>query len=106
MEFVDFGRFFWSFAFVLGLLGLLALLMRRYGSSALRIKPKSEARVEILETLPLDSRFRLLLIRRDDVEHLIVKGPETVQVIETGIPHREIVKQSLEQEEPHDDETA
>lgn len=84
MEFVSFGRFVLSFAVVIGLIGLLALVARRYGTKSLFIKPRDEARLEVLESLPIDPRFRLLIVRRDNVEHLLVRGPESVQVIESG----------------------
>lgn len=105
MEYVSLGRLFWAFALVLGLLGVLAVLARRYGSTALRVKPKTEARLEILESLPLDPRSRLLLIRRDNVEHLIVKSGEHTQVLETGIPHKRQKPQTI-QEDTHDDHAA
>lgn len=88
MEFVGLSRFLLSFLFVLGLIGILGLLARKYGAKSLNIKPKNLARLEVVETLALDPRFRLHIIRRDDVEHLIVKGPESVQVIESGFPRR------------------
>ena len=34
---------------------------------------------------PLDARRRLILIRRDDVEHLLVVSPTSETVIERGI---------------------
>lgn len=89
MEFVGLERFLYSFVFVIGLIGLLGVLARKYGAKSLNIKPKGEARLEVVETLALDPRFRLHIIRRDGVEHLIVKGPESVQVIESGFPRRQ-----------------
>jgi flagellar protein FliO/FliZ len=38
-----------------------------------------------VEALSIDARRRLVIIRRDDREHLILLGPESEQVIETGI---------------------
>jgi flagellar protein FliO/FliZ len=42
-------------------------------------------RLGILESAALDGRHRVVLVRRDDVEHLLLVGPNTSQVIETGI---------------------
>ncbi|MBM3617470.1 MAG: hypothetical protein FJX23_02880 [Alphaproteobacteria bacterium] len=97
MEFVGLERFLFSFVFVLGLIGILGLLARKYGAKSLNIKPKGEARLQVTETLALDPRFRLFIVRRDEVEHLIVKGPEGVQVIESGFPRK---KEPLLPEEP------
>ena len=47
--------------------------------------PKPERRLEIIEHANVDGRRRLMLIRRDDVEHLIMTGGPVDVVIETGI---------------------
>ncbi|MEQ1695873.1 MAG: hypothetical protein ABL901_08535 [Hyphomicrobiaceae bacterium] len=47
--------------------------------------PKPEKRLDIVEQWSLDARRRLVLIRRDDVEHLIMTGGPVDVVIETGI---------------------
>lgn len=43
-------------------------------------------RVGLVESTSLDGRRRLVLIRRDNVEHLIMTGGPVDMVIETGIP--------------------
>lgn len=54
------------------------------GSMALfQGKPK---RVGVVEATSLDGRRRLVLVRRDNVEHLIMTGGPVDVVIETGIP--------------------
>lgn len=47
--------------------------------------PKPEKRLEIMDQYNVDGRRRLVLIRRDDVEHLIMTGGPVDVVIETGI---------------------
>jgi flagellar protein FliO/FliZ len=47
--------------------------------------PKPERRVYVVEQSNLDGRRRLVLIRRDDVEHLIMTGGPVDVLIETGI---------------------
>lgn len=47
--------------------------------------PKPEPRLEVVEQANVDGRRRLVLIRRDDVEHLIMTGGPIDLVIETGI---------------------
>jgi flagellar protein FliO/FliZ len=42
-------------------------------------------RVEIVEIAPIDSKRRLLLVRRDRTEHLLLLGTTGDLVIETGI---------------------
>ena len=47
--------------------------------------PKPERRLEVIEHASVDSRRRLIIIRRDNVEHLIMTGGPVDVVIETGI---------------------
>jgi len=57
--------------------------------------PKPAARLDVVEQASVDSRRRLILIRRDDVEHLIMTGGPVDVVIETGIatpPRAEVIE--------------
>ena len=47
--------------------------------------PKPERRLAVVEHAAVDNRRRLLLVRRDGVEHLIMTGGPVDVVIETGI---------------------
>ncbi|WP_072391423.1 flagellar biosynthetic protein FliO [Hyphomicrobium sp. CS1GBMeth3] len=47
--------------------------------------PKPLRRLSITEQFNLDNRRRLILIRRDDVEHLIMTGGPVDIVLESGI---------------------
>jgi flagellar protein FliO/FliZ len=48
----------------------------------------------------LGPRHRLMLIRRDDVEHLVIVGPTSETVIERGIKHAGSFVSALASEEP------
>ena len=48
-------------------------------------KPRSEPRLAVIEHANLDGKRKLVLIRRDDVEHLIMTGGPVDVVLETGI---------------------
>lgn len=50
--------------------------------------PRPEKRLDIVEQSNLDGRRRLVLIRRDDIEHLIMTGGPVDVVIETNIEPR------------------
>jgi hypothetical protein len=51
-------------------------------------KPARDKRIGAVETASIDGKRKLVLIRRDDVEHLILTGGPIDVVIETGIaPH-------------------
>jgi flagellar protein FliO/FliZ len=50
--------------------------------------PKPDPRLGVIEQSNVDGRRKLLLIRRDDVEHLIMTGGPVDVVIETNISNR------------------
>ena len=88
MELGDYFRFFIALIFVIGLIALLALMARRggLGFPMKAMRPGGAGRrVEVLEVTPLDGRRRLVLIRRDDVEHLVIVSPTSELVVESGI---------------------
>lgn len=84
MDLFEFLRAVASLGFVLALIGGGYWLLKRSG---LRIAgaPVGGSRLAVVEIRALDSRRRLVLIRRDDKEHLLLLGPATEIVIETGI---------------------
>ena len=47
--------------------------------------PRPERRLAVIEHAAVDNRRRLILLRRDGVEHLIMTGGPVDLVIETGI---------------------
>jgi flagellar protein FliO/FliZ len=59
--------------------------------------PRPEKRLAVVEHASVDGRRRLILVRRDGVEHLIMTGGPVDVVIETGIGER---KSRLEVVEP------
>ncbi|WP_045836667.1 hypothetical protein [Hyphomicrobium sp. 99] len=82
---------FWTV--MLGILAVLsagaAVFLRAYltgtAPTALLFRPKGERRLEVVDHATVDGRRKLILIRRDDVEHLIMTGGPVDLVIETGI---------------------
>lgn len=86
----------WDLAFYLFLIVLLgaavvlgSVLLRAYqtGTSptAALFGPRPERRLDVVDHSSVDGKRRLVLIRRDDVEHLIMTGGPVDVVIETGI---------------------
>jgi len=80
----DLARFAAALVFVLALMGGLALVMRRFSRNHPLTLPHKK-RLKILEVLPLDSRRRLILLKRDDREHLVILGANGETLIESGI---------------------
>ncbi|ODS00296.1 hypothetical protein AUC69_07775 [Methyloceanibacter superfactus] len=56
-------------------------------SSANFLRPR-EKRLGVVETAAVDGKRKLLLVRRDDVEHLLIIGGPVDVVVETGIKGR------------------
>jgi flagellar protein FliO/FliZ len=80
----SYTRFLVSLVFVLALIALFAWLLRRFGPTT-RLKPRGLRRLSVVEIVPIDARRRLVLLRRDDTEHLVLLGASQDLVIETGI---------------------
>lgn len=55
-----------------------------------------EKRLGVVEIASIDGRRKLLLVRRDDVEHLILIGGPVDMVIETGIFGRRSLDPALQ----------
>ena len=78
-----------AFIFVIALIAIGAWLLkgltsggRSGGGGILRGR---ERRLGVVEAASVDGRRKLVLLRRDDVEHLIMTGGPVDVVIETGI---------------------
>jgi len=59
-------------------------MMRSAGFTSL-LAPKVQKRLEVLDQATIDAKRKLVLIRRDNVEHLLLTGGPVDIVIETGI---------------------
>lgn len=77
-------QFAMALVFVLALIGGLAAVARRLGYGHAVRGPRSR-RLALVEVMSLDAKRRLVLIRRDQVEHLLLLGPGGEQVVESGI---------------------
>ncbi|MCO5729978.1 flagellar biosynthetic protein FliO [Rhizobium sp. SSA_523] len=65
---------------------VLMLLRRRRGPAPfLRGGKNRQPRLQVLDAAAVDARRRIVLIRRDEVEHLVMIGGPTDVVIESGI---------------------
>lgn len=83
MELLDYIRFLLALVFVLGLIGVLVVLARRYGLASRMVLPSGGRgrgkRLKLVEIMAIDPKRRLILLRRDDREHLILltgQGPD------------------------------
>lgn len=79
--------FFIAFVIVLALIGLATWLVRRFGGAALGSSASRGRmpRLAVIDAAAVDGRRRLVLVRRDNVEHLLMIGGPTDVVVEPNI---------------------
>jgi flagellar protein FliO/FliZ len=86
MEFSTYLRFVIALVFVLALIGLIAWIARHFGFGRVVARPRGAVRrLEIVETAVIDAKRRLVLLRRDGTEHLVLLGAGTELLVESGI---------------------
>src|SRR3546814_14733715 len=78
MDLQTYLRFVLALVAVLALIGVLAWLARRYGIGGMLATGGGGRlrRLAIVEVLAVDGRRRLVLVRRDGVEHIILRSEE------------------------------
>ncbi|CAN5198132.1 flagellar biosynthetic protein FliO [soil metagenome] len=85
---------------VLALIGLATWLVRRFGGSSLGAGSNRGRmpRLAVIDAAAVDGRRRLVLVRRDNVEHLLMIGGPTDVVVEPNIvrsmPQRDQVQRA------------
>jgi flagellar protein FliO/FliZ len=86
VELTQYLQFVLALVFVLALIWALASAARRYGLAPGATGPRGgPKRLSITEVATVDAKRRLVLVRRDNVEHLILLGISGDVIIESGI---------------------
>lgn len=78
-------RYVASLALVLGLMMVVLWALRRFGLPGMVPRGGQVRRLAVVESLTLDGRRRLVLVRRDGREHLLLLGGAVDLVVEQGI---------------------
>src|ERR1700681_4675098 len=80
-------RFFIAFMVVLGLMGTCAWLIQRFRGTGLTAVANRgrQPRLAVIDNANVDGRRRLILVRRDNVEHLLMIGGPTDVLVEPSI---------------------
>lgn len=93
-----------SLLFVIALILGMALLIKKFAlpnsPNNPLFKRNKQKRLEIIEQLPMDHKSRLVLIRRDDKEHLLMLGQSGDLVVESNIPAKQ--SQEVPEKRPED----
>jgi flagellar protein FliO/FliZ len=75
-----------AFAVVLLLIGAATWLVRRFGATRLDAAARTrQPRLAVVDAAAVDGRRKLVIIRRDNVEHLLMIGGPSDVVVETNI---------------------
>src|SRR5947209_13667046 len=80
-------RFVVAFVIVLALIGLTFWLIRRFGTARVGTAAQRgrQPRLAVIDAAAVDGRRRLVLVRRDNVEHLLLIGGPSDFVVEQNI---------------------
>jgi flagellar protein FliO/FliZ len=91
--------FFFAFVAVLALIGVAAWLVRRFATNRLGANTNRGRmpRLAVIDAAAVDGRRRLVLVRRDNIEHLIMIGGPTDVVVESNIVRAQAGRDQLPQ---------
>ncbi len=97
MELSEIFRFVASLVFIIGLIGLCAFAAKKLGLASGGVTATgNQKRLAVIEVKVIDAKHRLVLMRRDDKEHLILIGGEQNLLIESGIQAPEVPEIDLQ----------
>jgi flagellar protein FliO/FliZ len=94
MEAINLLQYLAALLFVAALAGA-ALVAKRFAANPDALKQSlagkwkfaaADRRLAVVESLMIGPKQRLLIVRRDNVEHLVLSGPDGASVIEAHIP--------------------
>ncbi|MBP7063720.1 flagellar biosynthetic protein FliO [Ferrovibrio sp.] len=86
MESIDYTRLGLGLGVILILLGAFYWAMKHFAGNMRVGKWRSGQRIGVVDMAPVDGTRRLVLVRRDNVEHLLLLGDDGDLVVESGIP--------------------
>ena len=98
--------FLFAFIAVLALIGVAAWLVRRFANNRIGANTQRGRmpRLAVIDAAAVDGRRRLVLVRRDNVEHLLMIGGPSDIVVETNIvramPGRDMAPRPAVGEQP------
>ncbi len=78
--------------FVLSLIGIISVLLRKYLLKEKFLNKNNEKRLSVSDSIALDQKRKLVLVRRDEKEHLILVSSDDNIVIE-----KDIIKEDKEE---------
>jgi len=85
MEVLSLSKALLGFIFVLALMYFFAWVLKKFGLAQGVVAPKENARLKIIEMLPIDHSRKLVIVKRDEHEHLLLLGANSETLIETNM---------------------
>lgn len=82
-------RLLLALAIVISLMGGLAYILKKLGLSGAEPVTQKNKRLRLLESLPLDTRHRLVIVECDKTQHLLLLGAQQDTLIQSDIGHPE-----------------
>ena len=90
LGYVELLRMIVALVFVLSLIFGILVVIKKYGKNwgwNFNNFTGSTRRLEIKESLPVGPKQRVLIIRRDDIEHVIAIDSDRISILERDIQH-------------------
>jgi len=86
-ESVSWLRIVLAFVIVFGLLGLMGFALKYVNQRGIKLPGMGDdsRRLKLIESLSLDVGHRLVIVKRDDKEHLLLLGSNHDIVVETNM---------------------
>lgn len=82
-----------TLAVILALIALIVWAIRRYGGGGARPAQRARLpRLAVVDALAIDNKRKLVLVRRDNVEHLVLIGGPTDVVVEPSIVRQRVAQ--------------
>jgi len=96
MESPDIIRFIVALIFVVSLMALLWIILKKLGlSGGVSAIHGKKRRLKIVEILPIDLRHKAVLLRCDDKDHLVILGPNGETVVEQSMPIKDELRNDV-----------
>jgi flagellar biogenesis protein FliO len=104
IEMPTFGKVLVALVVVVGLLGGIMWALRRFGAERFggAAARGRQPRLAVIDQAAVDGRRRLVLIRRDNVEHLLIIGGPTDVVVEQNIVRAQGAPRDAARDMPRD----
>ena len=84
---VSYLKFFFALLFVIGLIGGFALIAKKFGmGNRGPMRRGKGSRLSVIESMQVDAKRRIVLIRCDDKDYMLLLGGVTELLIKDNIP--------------------